>query len=79
MFCGDAWIVLKGVFGTLEGLGVFGVCWEEFIIGVGSVWKVVMEAFLWCRGVLLCVLGALGGVRIARGCFGGCLQDGVWG
>ena len=73
MFCGDAWIVLKGVFGTLEGLGVFGVCWEEFIIGVGSVWKVVMEAFLWCLGVLMSVLSALGGL----GGFGGVL--GVFG
>ena len=30
-----------------------------------------MEAFLWCRGVLMCVLGALGGVGGARGCLEG--------
>ena len=37
----------------------------------------VLEAFLWCRGVLMCVLGALGDVGSARGCFGCCLKGGV--
>ena len=41
------------------------------LLGVGGFWKVVMKAFLWCRGVLMCVLGALGGAGGARGCFGG--------
>ena len=36
------------------------------LLGVGGFWKVV-EAFLWCRGVLMCVLGALGGIGALGG------------
>ena len=52
---------------------MLGVFWGA-LIGVGGggvvVWKVVMEAFLWCWGILMCVLGALGGI-------GGCLEGGA--
>ena len=50
--------------------------WWRFggaLTGVRCVWKVAVEAFLGCCGVLMCVLGALGGVggvRVALGVFG---------
>ena len=56
-----------GRFGGVGGiLGCVNWCWGGGVV----VWKVVMEAFLWCWGILMCVLGALGGI-------GGCLEGGA--
>ena len=60
VFGGDD-IVLNDVLGALGGLGgvleVLGVLWGccgRFNWCLGGVWKVVMEEFLWFRGVLMC-------------------------
>ena len=41
-------------------IGVF----EGALTGIRCVWKVVVEAFLGCCGILMCVLGSLGAFEL---------------
>ena len=48
-------------------IGVF----EGALTGIRCVWKVVVEAFLGCCGILMCVLGSLGAFELLWGCLEG--------
>ena len=58
-------------------IGVF----EGALTGIRCVWKVVVEAFWGCCGVLMCVLGSLGAFELFWGCLEGDVGAfrGCWG